>query len=361
LKKILNIRIHYTWIFVFILITTIVTTQFSEEYKLFQRISLGIVVSVLFMFVAAVRAFIINIASHQDKLGGLTTLYAFGGVHQESKSDSLPSLQPLLYLAKYLSHLIIAVICYGLYATLVNYGDAMLAGLAQWLGYIFFLLFLLHVIPAFPLDGGEILRTLIWRSTRSYYKATYTASLTGMYTGIFLIFIGILVFITGRQWNISLVIVLVGWIIQIAAGNFLSRIKTLMSLSHIKSKDIMTGEFQVLSSGINVAQLVREYVLLKGCRFVVIAEEANFKGLVTLKRIRDLPVSRWNNTLTGNILMPPDQTGTSFPERSADDVFEEMSLRKIDFMPVLEDGNFKGIIVRDDLLKLVDTRAKFGL
>jgi Zn-dependent protease len=231
--NILNIKIHYTWILIFILVTSIVTTQFTEDYPLWQRIVLGVVVCVCFLAAVIVRELIIRAAAfHKEKPRRKITIFAFGGVYRESKNNLAAVHQPLLYLAKYLSNLIIAVIFYALFATFISTNNLLMAGLAQWLAYIYFLLFLLHFIPAFPLDGGQILRTVLRRSSGDYYKATSTASTIGRGTGLFMIFAGVLVFIITMQWNISLIIVLLGWIIQIAANNTRRQVRTHMALQN---------------------------------------------------------------------------------------------------------------------------------
>jgi Zn-dependent protease len=220
LSKILRFRVHYTWILVFALVTAIVTTQFSEDYPLREKIVLGLVVSLLFLAAVTIRELILNMAEFSREFPvRKITLFVIGGIYPEIRESVAAANSRLLYMARFLSNLAIAAVFAGLYATFVATDNLMAAGVAQWLAYLFFLLFLLHIIPAFPLDGGKILRLVLWRSTGDYYKATQIASLIGWAAGLFFIFVGGLVFIVTFEWTISLVVVSIGWIIEIAAGN----------------------------------------------------------------------------------------------------------------------------------------------
>ncbi len=358
----IRIRVHYTWILVFALVTAIVTTQFSEDYPLRQRIILGVVVALLYLAAAVIRELIIRLAVfYKEVPARKITMFAFGGLYLDKRDRIIPPQWRLLYLARFLSNLVIAVIFYGLYATLINAGNSMLAGMAQWLTYIFFLLFLLNFVPAYPLDAGEILRILLWRSSGDYYKATRIASLIGVAAGLFLIFAGVLVFIITQQWSISLVTVCIGWFIQIAASYVRGQLKTLVLLQKTTAQDIMVKDFPASSGQLNIGTLIRESILVKGWTYVIVMDSTHFAGLLTLSQIKSVPVKGWNSTTLNDCLTPSDRLLTARPQQTADTLLEEMNLRKIDYMPVLEDDHVTGVVTRDALMDLVKIRAWFGV
>ncbi len=358
----MRIRVHYSWALVFALVTAIVTTQFSENYPILQRIVLGLTASFLFLGAAIIRELILSITTFRgEKSISKITLYAFGGAYPENKARiAIPNL-PLLFLARYLSNLVIAVIFYGLYATFINADNLMLAGVVQWLSYIYFLLFLLHFIPAFPLDGGEILRLSLWKKSGNYYQATQLASFIGWIAGLVFIFIGVLVFINTQQLLISLTLIAFGWIILLPAGNTQRHISTMMGLSRIKAQDILTREYPSMAGQVNIGQLIREYILLKGWQYVIVIEDMKFKGILTLKQITAVPEKHWNKTTIENIMTPADQISTTQPQQTADFLFEEMSRRNIDNIPVLEGERFVGVVTLDSLKSAVKVRASFGI
>jgi predicted transcriptional regulator len=235
----------------------------------------------------------------------------------------------------------------------------MLAGVAQWLAYISFLLFLLHLLPAFPLDGGQILRLALWRSTGDYFKATDIASWTGWAIGLFFIFAGVLVFIVTQEWIISLLLIIIGWTLVIAAGYTRREINTHWLLQNVTAKDIMTLEYPAMPQKMSLGQLVREHILLRGWPYVLVVDGTKLKGILTLKQVKAVPGNRWNNTVIGDVMTPCDQIGTAHPQQSADILFEEMYRRGVDYMPVLEDDNLVGVVNRVALTSLIKTRTGF--
>lgn len=343
------------------MVTAIVSTQFSENYPLFQRIILGVFVFLLFFTAITINELILNTAAfRQENPIKKITLFAFGGVYQENRDRFVSTRLPVLFLARFLSHLLIAAIFYGLYATFVSYGNLMLAGVAQWLAYISFLLFLLHFLPAFPLNGGQVLRMVLWRTTGDYYKATRIASLIGWAAGLFLMFAGVLVLIITREWTFGLVIVFTGWIIEIAAGYTRRELKTHMVLHKIKAEDIMTREYPVMPQQVNIGQLVREHILIKGWPYIIVADGTKLKGILTINQIKSVPGKRWDNITIGDIMTPYPQIRTAYLQQTADTIFDEMDHRGIDYIPVLKDDDIVGVVNRVALTSLVKTRIGFG-
>jgi len=234
-----------------------------------------------------------------------------------------------------------------------------MATVFQWLSYIFFLIFLLHFIPAFPLDGGKILRTILWRSTGSYYKATQIASFIGLASGLFLIFSGVLVLIINRLWIVGLIFILIGWVILIAAVTIRRQIKIHIALQNTKAEDVMTREYLVMPRQVNLGQLVREQVLVKGWSYVVVAEGTRFEGILTMGQIKSVPWKRWNDTAIGDIMIPYNRIRTAHIQQTADTLFEEMYQGNINFMPVLKDDAIVGVVNWESLMSLIKIRDRF--
>ncbi len=343
------------------LVTAIVTTQISEIYVLWQRVILGLVVVLLFLGVSIIRELILITAVFSKGTPvKQITLFVFGAVYSESQDRIIAVNLPMLFLARLLSNLILAAIFYGLYATFVNADNLMMAGVAQWLAYIFSLIFLLHFAPFFPLTGGEILRLRIWKSTANYHHATDVASLIGWAAGLLLIFSGVLLLIITLDWIISLLIVAIGWILEIAAGNTRRDLKTHLILGSIKAEDIMSRDYPVLQPQMPIGQLVREYVLKKGWQYLIVAEGTRLEGVLTLKQIQSIPGQRWNNTTVGDVMTPTTGLRTAHLQQPADSLFEEMNWQGIDYVPVLEGENVVGVVNRGVLKSLIKTRFAFG-
>ena len=288
------------------------------------------------------------------------TLFAFGGVYQTTKENIVSNHNLLLYFARFLSNFMIAAIFYGLYAIFINAGNLMIAGLAQWLALIYSMLFLLHFVPAFPLDGGMILRALLWRSSSDYYRATYIASLTGWSTGLLLIFAGFLAYIITQQWFVGLVVAAVGWFLYSAAAQTYRLAVLLVALQSTTAVDVMTREYPAIAPQMSIGQLVREQIIVKGWRYVIVVDSAKLEGALTIRDIRSVPRRQWDTKRISDIMTPAIKLRTANSQQSAAALLEEMDYLRIDHMPVLEDDHVIGVVTRDSLVRLGKTRAAFG-
>ncbi len=213
-----RIRLHYTWFAAIILITAAVVTQFSTAYPLWQRIMLGVAASFLFFITLTIRELVLSfIATSKGIPVESVTLFVFGGVPQIAKEATSPILELLSAVVGLLSNLIIAGIFYVVYLIMAHGGNIIIDVLVQWLAFIFFMLALFHFIPAFPLDGGRVLRALLWKATDNYERVTRIASWTGWSVGLIFTIGGILIIIFTQQWFVGILLAFPGLVLQNAA------------------------------------------------------------------------------------------------------------------------------------------------
>jgi len=171
-------------------------------------------------------------------------------------------------------------------------------------------------------------------------------------------FSSVLVFIITQQWVVSLAMILVGWIILIAAGDTRRKIKTLRELQGIQAQDIMTREYPEIPSQMNIGQVVREHILGKNWHYIIVVDGTQIKGILTVNRIKSVPGKRWYNTSLGDIMTPYDQTMIAHPRQMADTLIEEMDQRRIDIIPVQEAEHTIGVVTREVLMGLAKKRAE---
>jgi len=357
-----RIRLHFTWYLAFVLIAAVVVTQFPEAYPLWQRIALGIAASLLFFVSVGIREFVLSyLAISRGAPLKRVTLFVFGGVAQITKESTRPILELLLAVAGLLSNLIIAAIFYGVYIVLVSTGSIMVAGLIQWLAFIYFMLALFHFIPAFPLDGGRLLRAVLWRATGDYDRVTRNATWTGWGVGLLFIVGGILILVFTRQWFVGILLAPMGWVLLLAAAQSRRQLVVREALQDIKAQDVMARECPLITPQLSLGQLVRDCILVTGQRYFVVVDEAKLQGVVTMRDIKSIPKGRWNSTRVDEIMTPASKLKIAHPQQSAAGLLEQMDEFGISQMPVLEEDKVIGIVGRDSLIRLVKTRAALGI
>ena len=356
----ISIQLHYTWVFALALITAIMVTQFAEAYTLWQRISLGIATSLLFFIFVSIREFIISfIAIRRGIPVKRITLFVFGGVAQISKESTRPILELLLAATGLLSTLIIAGVFYFIYGVLVNTGSMVIAEIIQWLAYIYFMLFFFHFIPGFPLDGGRILRALLWKATGNYERATLIASWNGWFIGLLCIAGGILLLIAERQWLNGPVLIGIGWVLLTAAVRSRRQAVLLEALKKIWAQDIMTKEPPIISPQSTINQLIHDYILATGQRYFAVTDGSKLQGIVTMSDIKRVP-KKHRGSHIGKIMTPASELKTAYPQQSAASLLGQMDELGIDHIPVLEEDKVIGIVSRDSLIRLAQARAELG-
>jgi Zn-dependent protease/CBS domain-containing protein len=357
-----RIRLHYTWSVAFALITAAVVTQFPEAYPLWQRIILGIVTSLLFFVSVSVRELALSFLTIRRGIPlKRVTLFVFGGAPQIAVEATSPILELLLGATGLLTTLIIAGILYLANLILIIAGSVLITGIVQWLYFIIFMLFLFHVIPGFPLDGGRVLRALLWRTTGDYNRATHVASWTGRGIGLLFIVGGILVLIIARQWFNGILLLFIGWILQSAAAQGHRQAVIRSALQGTTAQDIMTKEYPSITQQLSLGQLVRDYILVTGWRYFFVVDGAKLRGIVTMRNIKKIPKKRWDSTRIGEIMTPASKLKTAHPKQPAASLLEQMDELRINQIPVLARDEIIGVVARDSLTRLVKTRAELRI
>ena len=355
----IRLRLHPGWSIAFILITAIVVTQFPEAYPFWQRIVLGIAASFLFFVAVSFREITLNFLALSKGIPvKRVTLFVFGGVSQIAKEETLPVLELLLAMAGLLCNLIIAGIFYGVHSVLVNTGSVLIDGLILWSAFMYFMLALFHFIPGFPLDGGRLLRVLLWKATGDYDRATGIASWAGQGIGLLFIAGGILLLALAHQWFNGLTLVFIGWVLHTAAVQSRRPMILHKALHGIMARDVVARECPVISQQLSLGQLVRGCILVTGQRYFVVADGVKLEGIVTMRNIKPIPKDRWDSTTIGEIMTPAGELRTAQAEQPAASLLEQMNEWQIDHMPVLEQDRVIGIVVLDSLMRLVKARAE---
>ena len=213
-----RIRLHYTWIAVIIFMTAAVITQFSTSYPFLQRLTLGVVASIIFLLTLIIRTFIIVwLAIRRGASVKSETIFAIGGVLEIEQTTTFPTLELLLAVSGILINLFLAGVLFAVYQVLAQTGSIMVYVFIQWLAFIYFMQTIFNILPGLPLDGGRILNSILWKMTGNFEKATRISSWAGWALGMTFIAIGVLLTITSRQWFVGLLLALPGLILQNAA------------------------------------------------------------------------------------------------------------------------------------------------
>jgi len=216
----ISLRLNYTWFIVFGLVTWSLTTNYFPlnfpDWSLSTSLVAGILTSLLFFTSVLIHELMHSVVAQASGIKVTSiTLFIFGGVSQMSEEPRKPMDELRIALAGPLASLLIGAICWAIYF-LISDRFEFIQAITYWLGLINIFLAVFNLVPGFPLDGGRVLRSILWWRNQNLRRATKTATNIGRIVGYLFIFGGIF-FIFQGLWLNGLWLAFIGWFLENAA------------------------------------------------------------------------------------------------------------------------------------------------
>lgn len=362
LGKVLGIpiRLHFTWFIIFALVTVSLSLQyFPVQYPHWSKVLswvIGIFTSLLFFASVIAHELSHSLVSARNGIPVKSiTLFIFGGVARISKEADKAGSEFKMAIAGPLSSLIIGGF-FGLIYLLTKNNAQPVAALSVWLFRINILLAVFNLIPGFPLDGGRVLRAILWRWTGNMIKATRIASWVGQGVAFAFILGGIVWWNITGDWFSGIWFAFIGWFLQNAASSSYKQVVMKDALQKFTARDALVTECDFVPPNLSLSRLVSDSVLPRGRRCFVVTDEGKMRGMITLRNIRAVPQMQWDYTNVEKAMTPLSKLETASPEEDAGSLMERMDELDINQIPVVSDGNFLGLVTREGLLKVIRTR-----
>jgi CBS domain-containing protein len=238
-------------------------------------------------------------------------------------------------------------------------GVAVLEAPAVWLGRINLMVALFNLIPGFPLDGGRMLRALVWLWTDNLARATRTASLVGQAFALALMAFGVLSAVGGDPLG-GVWMIFIGWFLHGAAAATQAQTSLTELLRGVTVTQAMITECPRVRGAEPLSRLVEEQVLGHGRRCFFVADGGRLDGLLTLQEVKAVPRERWSEVRAAEVMIPAERLVTVGP---ADDLLvalTRMDDSRVSQLPVVEDGTLRGMVGREEILHYVRVRSELG-
>jgi len=363
----IEVGLHYSWFLIAFLITMSLVSQFQSVDKSWgpQVIwTVSIVTAILFF-----AALLAHEMSHAlvARAHGLTTraitLFALGGVAQIEKEPEDPKTEFWVGIVGPFSSAVIGVVCFGIAAAagwrMGATPDTPIEAMFFWLGSINLMLAAFNLIPGFPLDGGRVLRAILWGWTKNGERSTLLAARTGQAVALLFIAFGIFRFFNGAGFG-GLWIAFIGWFLMQAAGASYASVSLSSELRGIRVNDVMDRDCVTLDGNMNVQHFVEDYLLRTGRRCFVVAQNGEIAGLVTPHEVKTLERQRWPYTTLHDVMRPLDQVHTVTSGTPVMAALETMGRDDVNQLPVVDNNHLEGVVTRAHVLQFLQTRAEMG-
>ncbi len=367
----ISINIHVSWFLIFILITwTLAVSYFPLNYPAWSPAlywTVGLVTSILF-FVSVLLHELAH--SFVAKARGLPvhdiTLFILGGVAQLSEEPQTPGTEFVMAVVGPLASIVLGV-CFVAVSFAARGVIPPLAALAGYLAFINVLLGFFNLIPGFPLDGGRVLRSILWQATGNLQRATRWASLVGQVVAYLFILAGIaMVFgvhipFLGTGLVSGLWFVFIGWFLDNAASSSYRQLTVKNLLAGHKVREVMSRDCPEVSPGLTIERLVNEYVLPAGARCFPVVQGSLVRGLLTIHNIKGVPQGRWGTTTVEQVMTPLDGLKRVGPEEELWAAMQNMTADGVNQLPVMDDGQLLGMLGRDNIVSFIRIKGELGI
>ncbi len=359
----IEIGIHFSWFLVFALVTwSLAVGFFPFQFPGWPELTYWIVsaISAILLFVAV----LVHELSHSlvAKSEGMPvssiTLFIFGGVSNIKREPESPGKEFWMAFVGPLSSLIIGIVA-GIAWLLIGPLNQQVQAVLMYLAVVNVLLAVFNLIPAFPLDGGRVLRSFIWGVSHDMTRATRMAARVGQGFAYLFIILGLLWAFTGNIIS-GLWLVFIGWFLNNAAEMSYRQVRTEELVHGVHVQDMMTREVETVDPGVSIRHLVDTYILPHNRRALPVAEESNLVGIITLNDVRKVPREEWDYTVVRDVMTPRDRLYVLHPE---DDVAQALGIlgeQDINQLPVVNQGRVVGFVTRGHLIRFMQLRQDLG-
>src|SRR5437762_3776251 len=363
----IQIGLHYSWLLIALLVTLSLAGQFQATNPQWgANVVWVIAILTALLFFAAI---VLHELSHAAiaKARGLPvksiTLFALGGVAQIEKEASDPKTEFWMGIVGPITSALIGGICLAL-AVLIGWDptahhQSPQLAMLVWLGIINIALAVFNMVPGFPLDGGRVLRAIVWWITGNAERATRIAATTGQAIAFVFIIVGLFRFFNGAGFG-GLWLTFIGWFLLDAARSSYAQTEILKHLRGVRVRDVMTHNWPAIESGTNLQSFVDEYLLRSGHRNFAVQENGQVIGLITPHEVKDIERDRWQQMTVREAMRPLDRLHSIKPTTPVAEALEAMGREDVNQLVVLSNSHLDGIVSRGNILRLLQTRAELG-
>lgn len=286
------------------------------------------------------------------KMKGIT-LFIFGGVAE--MSDEPPSAKAEFWVAIG-GPIVSVVLAIGFYLFSIA-GVAIglpssVTGVLWYLGLINAILVGFNMIPAFPLDGGRVLRSILWAIRGSLRQATRITSAIGSGFGMFLILLGILSVIGGNfiggMWQF-----LIGMFLRGAAQMSYQQVLVRRALEGEPISRLMQRDIRTVTPEMLIDEFVDNFIYRHHHKLYPMVEDGRLTGCVTIQGIKEVPREQWSSRTLGDVRESCGEDNTVSPDADAVQVLAQMNRNGRSRLMVVDQGELQGLVTLKDLMNFI--------
>lgn len=361
------IGLHYSWFIIAILIAFSLAAHFHDvrpEWNITATWAAAIITAVLFFVTLLLHELAHSMVA---KSRGLRvreiTLFALGGVSQIESEASDAKSEFWIAIVGPLTSLVIGFVLLGIvrvagYVPGQEPANPWVAVLL-WLGYINVALAAFNMIPGFPLDGGRVLRAIIWWFNKNGERATRLAAQVGQAVALLFIVFGLYRFFVGANFG-GLWLAFIGWFLLDAARSSYLQVGLTAGLRGQSVADIMERDCATVEGYLSLRDFVEQRLLHSGSQCFVVMQDHHAVGLMTANEAKKVNREDWDQTSVQSVMRPLNHMPTVPPDMPALKALELMGREHAEELAVVSDGKLEGVFSRTQVLRFLQMYPGIG-
>jgi Zn-dependent protease len=378
----INIHMDPSWIFIFLLVTWnlsgVIFPSIHPDWSTPLNIGLGILASILFFGSVLAHELSHSLMARAKGLPvGRITLFIFGGAADIGREPPSPGSEFLIAIIGPITSAVLGILFLVFGALSMNgFGAGVdlsggfqsltpLATIFFWLGPINILLAVFNMVPGFPLDGGRVLRSILWKISKNLRLATRWATITGQFiawlfiaTGIAMV-IGLEVPVFGSGLIGGLWLAFIGWFLNNAAVQSYRQVVVEDMLRGVTVQRLLRPDVPVIDPDLLLQDLPDLYNMDGGEHAFAVLRAGRLIGMLLIEEVRNTPQNRWRVTRVSEMMTPLEELQLIAPLDEATEAYNKLARSGARQLPVVEgDGNFVGVLRRRDILRWLKLQSE---
>jgi Zn-dependent protease/CBS domain-containing protein len=358
------LRVHVSWLIVFGLISWSLAAGYLPaqlpDLPVWSYWVKAVLAATMFFFSIILHELGHSLVARHFGVGiASITLFVFGGVSQMQEEPSQARQELQIALVGPIISLGLAALFGVLGALAATGGEPTALGVVlAYLTVVNLLVAAFNMLPAFPLDGGRVLRALLWWRSGDRTRATHTAARIGRLLALALIAFGVVRLLGGNFGGLWLM--LIGWFIMQAGSASVAQASLRQALGGLRVRDVMTTEVRTVPATATLHDLIETYFIRYTYGGYPVVDDGRVVGLVTLHELRNTPVEARATTRVERVMVPLEASLVVDPGTPVVDALDRMVTGRVGRLVVLEHDRLVGLITANGIVHLTQIRSSLG-
>jgi Zn-dependent protease/CBS domain-containing protein len=360
----IEIGIHFTWILAFLIITwSLAEVFFKSNFPSWQAYAYwtaGASGAILLFLSVLIHELAHSLVAQARGMSvSSITLFIFGGVSSLKDEPPKAGTEFVMAIAGPATSFILGGIFIGIYF-LVRGQQNFIEALMYYLGWTNLALAAFNLLPGFPLDGGRVLRSFLWRTTGDLAKATNISAIVGKILGWLFVIFGVIWMLFTGDYISGIWISIIGIFINSAAESSRQNINLKEQLKGVRVAQVMDVNIETISSKATVAELVRDIFVQRRRRAIPVVDGDRLAGMVVIGDVKRVPQEKWTDTYVEQI-MTSNPMRSVRPEDDLNDALQLIVEHDLNQVVVLSQGKLVGLLSRADIINFLQLRKELNI